>query len=424
MSEESTKEELIFLEQHGWNGCSIPVNLENFLEKLPTWKNLKVLRPPESYTSITLYFPWDMFHDSSGNSYIPAMELKEFLSEGTYGKVFKARRALFKPLEDSRFQRYTPYQEIVSKQNDIEISEDEKRAPTEVQEAAWNAEIQAILYEATIHALVYHTLYKAGFPTAVPTMYEVFAFSTIKKPTKPTQISKVAMNMEYIAGKTLFHYLQTNMTPKTKTTNDSMLIDILIQLCVYLDILQDKLRFNHRDLKVNNILLRNCTDGWSRDIKHDSLSSPWKCIQDIVIIDFGFSCIACCDEDKSSLIQAGSWFKPSHECMKSGRDIALFLYSLQVYFPLQTRISAGLFSLLDNLMYATKSGKRIRLFDGISEYGVTLGRRTPTPPLEFNAGIYKFLRNSEVDVPGCAPKLLLAKLNDFLHPANATEKNE
>jgi serine/threonine protein kinase len=361
-----------------------------------------------------------MFHDTSGNKYIPAMELNEFLSEGTYGKVFKARRALFKPIEDARFQRYTPFHEIVSKQNEIDITDEEKHASPEMQETAWNSEIQSILYEATIHALVYNTLDKAGFPTAVPAMYEIFAFSSSKKPTKPTQISKIAMNMEYIAGKTLFNYMQTNMTQKTRNTNDKILIDILIQLCVYLDILQDKLRFNHRDLKVNNILLRNCADGWSREIQHDSLASPWKCIEDIVIIDFGFSCIACCDDDKSSLIQAGSWFKPSHECMKSGRDIALFLYSLQVYFPLQNRISSGLFSLLDNLMYAVKLGKRIRLFDGISEYGITMGHRTPTPPLEFNAGIYKFLRSSEVDVAGCAPKQLLAALNSFL----GSEKNE
>lgn len=412
MADHMSSDEIISLVQHGWDGCSIPANLKNLLENLPTWKHLRIMRPPESHSGVELYFPWDVCYDTSGICYMPAMEMGKLLAEGTYGKVYRARRSQFRPVDEKKFERSIPFHDIVCKQNDIEITDDEKRLARPAQEAAYEAEIQAILYEATIHALVYHTLNSHGMNSAAPALYEVYAFSPKRKPLFASEITKVAMNMEYVSGKTLFDYLKTHMLPtSSKHQNDEFLIDVLIQLCVYLDILQKRLRFNHRDLKVNNILLREHIQGssWSSEITHKVLPRPWTRTSDVVIIDFGFSCIAC-GEDNTSLVQAGCWFKPTHECMKPGRDLALFLYSLQVYFPLESRISPELFSILEKATHAKIRApmapeKTVLLFDGVDEKG-----RWPKKPLEFNTGIYKLLRSADADVPGCAPQHLMRRL--------------
>ena len=410
MSDKIGSDEAISLVQHGWDGCSIPANLKNLLDNLPTWKHLRILRPPEYHGGVQLYFPWDACYDASGTCYMPAIEMGKLLGEGAYGKVYKARRSQFRPVNEKKFERFVPFHDIVSKQNEIDISDEEKKAARPAQELAYQAEIQAILYEATIHALVYHTLGKEGMYFAVPALYEVYAFSTKRKPLFASEISKVAMNMEYIQGKTLFDYLKTHMLPTSPTMeNDDFLIDVLIQLCIYLDILQKRLRFNHRDLKVNNVLLREHTVASSPEISHKVLPKPWVRGADVVIIDFGFSCIAC-GEDNTSLVQAGCWFKPSHECMKPGRDIALFLYSLQTYFPLENRISPELFHILEKAMHAKIRApmapeKTVPLFDGVDDKG-----RGPKKPLEFGTGIYKMLRSADTDVPGCAPQHLMRRL--------------
>jgi hypothetical protein len=128
------------------------------------------------------------------------------------------------------------------------------------------------------------------------------------------------------------------------------------------------------------------------------------------MLDFGFACVAC-GENNTSLIQAGCWFKPSHECMKRGRDLALFLYCLEATFPLKQRISPPLYALLRKTTTGIRSGKQIPLWDGIEESGVPC---SPPEVPAFSPGIYKFLRLSDVDVPGCAPKTLLKALQLFV----------
>jgi serine/threonine protein kinase len=399
----------ISLVHHGWDDCYIPTSLDHFLDHLPTWKHLHILRAPELFDGTELLFPCDVFHDISGNSYLPALELGKQINEGTYGRIHKSRRALFRPIRNNTFDRFTPFHTIVTKINSIELTVKERKLPPSEQEKAYVEEIQTHLYEATLHALVYNTLAKAGYPKAAPALYEVFAIGNNQKAKKASEIQAIYMNMEYITGATLQTYFQTKLLPGKQGANDALLIDILIQLCVYLDILQSQLRFNHRDLKVDNVLLRIQDSSWTRKITHKDLTEPWVAKHDLVMLDFGFACVAC-GETNTSLIQAGCWFKPTHECMKRGRDLALFLYCLEATYPLKHRISAPLYSLLRTATIATRGGKQIPLWDGFEESGIPC---SPPEVPQFGEGIYKFLRLSDVDVPGCAPTSLLKRLQSF-----------
>ncbi len=406
--------ETIHLSKFGWTGYSIPTNLEFIHAQLPTWKSIPLLRPPEKYEEMMLRFPWRSFRDASKARFLPALEIGEKIDSGTYGKVHITKRAIYKPKPDQphQYSRVTPFEEVISKVITIELTETEKRASKLVQQKAHEEEIQALIYESTLHILVQDIFQKKGFPNAVPELYEILGFSETQNPKSAMEITGVLMNMEFIRGWTMFDYLKEYFgTNHEIQETELMIVDILIQLCVYLDILQSELRFNHRDLKINNVLFRK--NVVLESIVHPSLSSPWRCHKNIAILDFGFSCIACDSPSKRSILQAGSWFTARHDCMKKGRDIALFLYSLEAFYPLQTKISASFYSLLRQIVTATQlggGGDPVCLWDGVSEKGIPL---TESMPLKFSNGIYKFLRFSDVEIPGCEPQTLLPILEEY-----------
>jgi serine/threonine protein kinase len=363
-------------------------------------------------------FPWDPFRDASGVQFLPALHIGKLLSNGSYGHIYKSQRAVFYPIQDLsnsivRFERKNKFQDIVSKHMPIEITEEEEAASPLVQEQAYSDEIQAVLYEAALHAIVRKTFEFLHLPSVVPQLYEVVAKSQHRHPSAASQISDVYINMEWIEGCTLYDYLVGHFHPYTTTatrdSNDQTIVDILMQLSVYLDILQTQLRFNHRDLKVNNVLIRTQDEGWSRELNHTLFKQPWICKKDLVLIDFGFSCIACDScTNRKSLVQAGSWFSARHDCMKKGRDLALFLYCLECYFPLKTRISDKLYNRLHSSMRAKNgSGAVFDLWNGVSDSGSPYS--TPHA-LDFTSGIYKFLRHSDVEIPGCEPQTMIQML--------------
>lgn len=411
--------ETIQLSKFGWTGYTIPTNLESIFTHLPKWQQLPLLRPPETYDEMLLRFPWRSFRDESNVRFLPALEIGEKIDSGTYGKIHVSKRSIYYPKsgQSHLYSRTTPFEEIISKVIPIELTESEKHAPRLIQQKAYEEEIQALIYESTLHILVREVFSKKGFPDAVPKLYEILGFSNSPNPKSAMDISGVVMNMEFIRGWTMFDYLKKYFAiPHTPEKTERMIIDILIQLCVYLDILQTDLKFNHRDLKINNVLFRKKIVLDS--IHHSSLSQPWRCRKNIAILDFGFSCIACDSPSKRSLLQAGSWFTMRHDCMKKGRDIALFLYSLEAFYPLQTKISASFYALLRQAVTATQlggGGDAVCLWDGVTEKGQPIIEPTP---LTFTNGIYKFLRFSDVEIPGCEPKVLLPILEAYAETHN------
>jgi hypothetical protein len=108
-----------------------------------------------------------------------------------------------------------------------------------------------------------------------------------------------------------------------------------------------------------------------------------------------------------------------HDCMKEGRDMALFLYCLQSCFPLEGRITAGLWGILEKAMMATWGSETVSLLTvGVGRDGMPF--QVQHLQLDFHEGIYKFLRRSNAEVPGCAPKTLLATLLAFAAATAAT----
>ncbi len=414
-----TLSETIQLSKFGWNGYSISTNLETIHSQLPTWKALPLLRPPELYDSKQLQFPWRSFYKEDGTRFLPALEIGDSIDAGAYGKIHVTKRAIYLPKKGQKHQyiRSGPFEEIASKIIPIELTESEKKASRLAQELAYEEEIQAIIYESTLHILIYETFQRKGIQGAIPKLFEVVGVCPAQSPTSAREISSIVMNMEFIRGWTLFEFLKDYFEEDhSEEETEALLVDTLIQLCIYLDILQTELRFNHRDMKLNNVLYRKTRV--ISTLQHPSLKKSWTCKRNVVLVDFGFSCIACDEPSRRSILQAGSWFSERHDCMKKGRDIALFLYSLQAYYPLENRVSPAFFELLETAMTATQvaeGGGTISLFQGVTEKGIP---KSSPSPLEFNDGIYKFLRFSDVEIPGCEPLNLLPVLEKYTNPKN------
>ncbi len=404
------------LSEFGWDGLVIPSDLSVVSCPVPSWKDLKILRDPMNLNDESVYFTQKFFTGVSGK-YVPAYIIGVLDDDnGGYASIYKGKRALFRPISKShdglvQLEKIHSFETVCIKQIPLNITFEEDRSPTPLREKYYDNEIQAVINEALIHALISKTLEAAGFPSKVPRLFEVVAKTTTLSPKSATEFDSLWMVMEYINGCTLQKFLNRNLMRRAPQHNETVLLDILIQLSYYLQILQSNLRFNHRDLKINNVFVRFHAkpDNWKQVL---SYKDGYTCLQDIMIIDFGFSCIACESDSRSTQIGAGTWFKTEDECLKCGRDIAQFLYSLHATFPLKEYVSEELFEILYSSVMTEVNGKSINLFHGFDAHGNSLGESCPDS-IPFNDGIYVFLRNKAIDIPGCAPYILLEKLYKY-----------
>lgn len=398
----------------GWDNIFIPTNLTNICKYLPKWNQLKVLRNPQFIGNYEVFFPYSYFHDLSGNVYLPALEKGTlYNANGGYAFIYRGKRAIYKPIGDIfgnvNLTRIHDFTEICVKEILFNVSPEEGLK-------GYEDEMNAILYEAYLHALVYKTLesYDWGLESYIPKLYEIVATTRIgENAIKISDFDSIWMTMEFLEGTTLEKYLNMQFNKGTKETNSILLVDILIQLCNLLYVLQSRLNFNHRDLKINNLYVRANTSISAHRSILLSEYGYYECQTDIVMIDFGFSCIACGSgflNPRATLLGAGSFFRTEDDCMKTGRDIAQFLYSLQCSFSLQNCITTELFETLHEAMISEKNGKYYDLWMGIDIIGNPLAYTTLPNSIRYNNGIYIFLRSNDVQIPGCEPLQILKKI--------------
>lgn len=418
------------LSSFGWDGCSIPTNLSSVCERLPTWKHVKIVRDPHVTKGTTLYFPHTFFKPTGKTPFMPAYIKGSLENDGGYAQIFKGQRAVFHSKDNHHtgpvsLTKVAPFSEICIKEVRLNITKEEDIASPGTRTESYVEEINAILYEVFLHALLSKTLERVGFPSVVPSLYEVVAHTKDgKPPISPTDFKSMWICMEFLTGTTLEKYLRRNLmipTPANKAVvlehNETILTDIFIQLAFYLHVLQETLRFNHRDMKINNVYIRHHepSEHWSRVITIPGLGS-WTCLIDLVMIDFGFACISCGEgflNPRATLVGAGSWFRAEHDCLKVGRDLGQFLYSLHCSFPLCNYVGDAFFLVLCTALRAEKAGVSVHLLKGFDPSGKPLECVGIPRSIKFNDGIYLFLREADVDVPNCRPSEFLRLLHAF-----------
>ena len=386
------------LRVHGFLGSQLPRDLTFTKNDLPTWKNLGPVKRRLNGLNATEHLLKPI--EISGVSVIPRYEWGKKLDEGTYGKVFKAKRMLYNhnDVSGNYIAEHSTEKDIVIKQSPVYLSDYEKTLPIEKREKAIQEDIAAHIHEATVMCLAYLAVKETPFSYALPEIFEVFLHSKIPL-LGFTDISAVCIAMEYIHGNTLHHYLYNKFSKYSNyDKNDEIFLNFLEQVANIIKILQEKLRMNHRDMKINNILLRNPQDVEPK----------------LVLIDYGFACIANNEEDpreEYSKVEAGSYFGSKYACFKQGRDICQFIYSVHSHFPLNKYLTDELYNIISDLMSVEYSEGVANLMNGLSSDGRPLTKRAST--IEFDENIYLFLRRPEVDPLSCSPENVLKVISEF-----------
>jgi serine/threonine protein kinase len=79
--------------------------------------------------------------------------------------------------------------------------------------------------------------------------------------------------------------MQKFWTTTTKEENSKSFLEIIAQTAFILHHLQNRLRLNHRDVKVNNILIRRRVDPFAIELEGVPMATTYE----LTLIDFGFA---------------------------------------------------------------------------------------------------------------------------------------
>jgi serine/threonine protein kinase len=185
-----------------------------------------------------------------------------------------------------------------------------------------------------------------------------------------------------------------------KDENSRSFLAIIAQVAYILYYMQCNLRLNHRDVKVNNILIRRRTSPVILKLDDISISSEFE----LTLIDFGFACVGCPPPAMPlTAFQAGSWFPMGELCCKEGRDLAQLIYCIHCYFPLEKYLTPIIATAVRSWMQISWDGGVADALYGFTKEGRPRRAGSRGPP-EYHTGIYEFLRRPDVDPTACAPQ--------------------
>lgn len=304
----------------------------------------------------------------------------DMFREGTYGKIYKALRMVVKRRKDTLF-------DVLELPEDVIVKSTE---PTPGDTILPPGDVTAHTSEALLHVLAWQTIQTTATPWGIPRPYEVFGDRCTGG------WKSMSFCMSYVNGRVLHSFIQKYWKTTTKTENSQSFVQILAQIAYILYHLQDTLRLNHRDIKVNNVMIRKAPQQVTLEIDGASVSTEYE----ITVIDFGFACVGFSPpKDPTTVFQAGSWFPMGEICCKLGRDIAQLIYCIHCYFPIDKYLLPEIADIVRAWMKVETSSGITDMLNGFNKEGVPLRKAHP----EYHTGIYEFLRRPDVDPELCAP---------------------
>jgi serine/threonine protein kinase len=142
---------------------------------------------------------------------------------------------------------------------------------------------------------------------------------------------------EFTNAQLCSRWLVNSSTPNTD------ILHILAQSAILLQVLEDTLALDHRDLKADNLLILPepssvtyvCTSGGCA--KKYCITSPFT----VAIVDFGFACLGS-DLSLTEVDAGEGTLPPLDPCPKDGRDLFHLIVSLYGIEAIRSRLSSGL----------------------------------------------------------------------------------
>jgi serine/threonine protein kinase len=365
----------------------IPLNerLTNICEVIPNAREIARLGKEQIINGEAWRF-LDRSLDRDHKRYV-GWHIGELFREGTYGRIYKAFRMVVERRDDGLF-------DVVESPSEIIVKQTEPPAGTPLLPAE---DVTAHTSEALLHVLAWQTMQKTQTPWAIPRPFEVFGDHA--DTSGATGWKSMSLCMSYVRGRTLYSYMQKNWTAASRAANGRFFVEVLAQVAYILHHLQVSLRLNHRDVKVNNILVRKRKEPFALELDGHAFWTHYE----VTLIDFGFACVGCPPpRAPMTVFQAGSWFPFGELCCKVGRDLAQLLFCIHCYFPLTDYLPAAVAASVRSWMQIPWSGGVADGLHGFTKEGRPR-RSGATGIPEYHTGIYEFLRRPDVDPAACAP---------------------
>jgi serine/threonine protein kinase len=150
-------------------------------------------------------------------------------------------------------------------------------------------------------------LQEFGIGYCVPEVFMIFRY-------KPAKTNTAWFLMEYFQPVLLLYWLLEELPKRSKKEASLLFCKLLLQISLFLEVFENELKIDHRDLKGDNILLVNRPV--STEIHWESKDIVVDFPFHIVFIDFGFACL-----DKLFDLQEPDGLPVLKACPKIGRDI-------------------------------------------------------------------------------------------------------
>lgn len=199
-------------------------------------------------------------------------------------------------------------------------------------------------------------------------------------------------------GFTMCEIVNSNLCSSFLSESKNLQHDIfhvLIQVAMLLQILEDILALDHRDLKADNLLITPVPSTLRFYMiskkRHYTVVSPFS----VCIVDFGFACLG--SDEGLTLVDAGEGtLPPLDPCPKDGRDLYHLIVSLYSLNAIHSQLSPELDSIFKKWMEV--SGKPTD----------SMARRW-----SHSEWIYLLTSRKEFNHPVCTPKSVIEKIMSF-----------
>lgn len=233
----------------------------------------------------------------------------------------------------------------------------------------------SLLQEALLQHVASKVLQSEGIPWAVPRVYDVFRNG-----------SEIWFSMERIFGYSIPGWFAD------PSHRDLDALFLFAHVALILATLETTLNLDHRDLKMNNLMIK--PEACTAKVKIHETTWTLNCPFQVVVLDFGFACLGSEPMRGKPVVNLGDGLLPRMDpCPKEGRDLFHFFTSLLSLPVFRSALSHHLHEKIDRWLSI-----------GQKSYG-PLARR-------WSQENWSYLVSSQKDfsIPSCCPLRILQDL--------------
>lgn len=181
--------------------------------------------------------------------------------------------------------------------------------------------------EALLQRVAGDTLERVGAAGSVAKVRDIYQFA-----------GEVRFSMDYINGCSALTYC---LKQEPDEPAGRAFQQVLAQVCFLLLVLEREINFDHRDLKADNLWIREGTPvaySYRVDSQLYEVSAPFQ----VVLLDFGYACLGSAEEKRAIVNLGDGVFPLLDPCPKEGRDMFQLLHSFWSVQPLRSRLPTAM----------------------------------------------------------------------------------